>query len=241
MSDDKKYFIGIWIIALLLLAVGTVWILDNTGIVNFGVNNWWPLLLIAIGVLYLVFHRRLLSPGGWLLILLGVVSFLAANNILERKEIWEYWPVILIFMGIFTVLERIFRPGKEPSEPEPEEKDDSHIIPPGDDRIQGASVFGGITRKISSRAFKGGSINTVFGGAYINLRPAHLFKEGGVLDLYATFGGITIRLPKEWPIEIRPTVVLGGVTSRNSNNEKTSGRRLIINANATLGGITIIN
>jgi hypothetical protein len=114
-------------------------------------------------------------------------------------------------------------PFEEPPEPEPEKEDDSHIIPPGDDRIHGASIFGGITRKISSKAFKGGSIYTVFGGAFINLRPAQLFEEGGVLDLYATFGGITIRLPKEWPIEIRPTAVLGGVTSRNSNNEKTKG------------------
>lgn len=241
MSENKKYHYGPWVVGLLLLALGTVWILTNFGIVDFRINSWWPLLLIVIGVLYLVFSRRIIAPGGWILIFLGVLSFLTTNEILKQEEVWKFWPAILVFIGLYTILRMYLRDKHEPPEDEVEVEEDEDVDPPGADRIRGASVMGGITRKITSKAFKGGSFHTVFGGAYLNLRSAGLYKEGAILDLSATFGGITIRLPKTWPVEIRPTAILGGVTTRNANDEKTKGKRMIINASAIVGGITILN
>jgi hypothetical protein len=59
--------------------------------------------------------------------------------------------------------------------------------------------------------FFSGIIYTVFGGAFINLRSAELDEKGAILDLFSTFGGITIRLPKSWTIEVRTNTVLGGI------------------------------
>jgi len=48
---------------LLLLSIGTIFILINLGIIQSPlVQTWWPLLLIAVGVVKLVSLRRWYRP-----------------------------------------------------------------------------------------------------------------------------------------------------------------------------------
>jgi len=235
MTDKKKSHWGAWVVGLLLLAVGVAWILNNIGILDFPVYKWWPLVLIVFGVLYLVLRRRIFAPIGWFLIVLGLIFLLTAHDIVRWALIWKIWPVILVFFGLLIIIQRIIgdkASGFDYIDEEPE---------PVSDRFRGSSVFGGITKKVKSKAFKGGIIYTVFGGADLNFHSAGLDDKGAVLDLFSTFGGITIRLPKMWVIEVRPSTVFGGITNWTSNEEQTSGKRLIINATTTFGGITIIN
>ena len=89
---------------------------------------WWPLILIALGLIYLAQHRRLTDPGFWLLVLLGGVFLLTTNHILESDEIWRYWPMILILIGFSIIFQghgRYRRPKTfvdEGEEPEPSEE-----------------------------------------------------------------------------------------------------------------------
>jgi len=237
MSHKKQSHLGAWVVGLLVLAVGVAWILNNIGIIDFPVYNWWPLILIVIGVLYLILHRRMTALGGWFMIILGAIFLLTANNIVEWKLIWKIWPVILVFFGLLI----IFQKRRIDKTAEIDHEDTEEGPEPSGDRIRRSSIFGGITEKVKSKNFKGGIIYTVFGGAFINLRSAELNEKGAVLDLFSTFGGITIRLPKSWTIEVRTNTVLGGVTNWTRNNEEAKGKRLIINATSTLGGISIIN
>ena len=235
MADKKKSHWGAWVVGLMVLVVGLAWILNNIGLLDFPVYKWWPLVLIVIGVLYLVLRRRIFSFIGWLLIVLGLIFLLTAHNIVSWALIWKIWPAILIFFGLIIIFQRVI--GDKASD-----FDYIDEAPePATDRFRATSIFGGITKKVTSTALKGGIIYTVFGGVDLNFRSAGLDDKGAVLDLFSTFGGITIRLPKTWALEVRPSTVFGGVSNWTKNDEQTSGKRLVINANSTFGGITIIN
>jgi len=237
MSHIKKSHLGAWALGLLVLVVGVAWILNNIGVIDFPIYNWWPLILVVIGVLYLILHRRMTALGGWFMIILGAIFLLTANNIVEWKLIWKIWPVILVFFGLLI----IFQKRRIDKTAEIDHEDTGEGPEPSGDRIRRSSIFGGITEKVKSENFKGGIIYTVFGGAFINLRSAELDEKGAVLDLFSTFGGITIRLPKSWAIEVRTNTVLGGCHQLDSQQRGSQRKRLIINAISTLGGISIIN
>jgi predicted membrane protein len=88
--------------------------------------------------------------------------------------------------------------------------------------------------------FKGGMIETVFGGMELDLRRTSLPEGETYLYVKAVFGGVEIKAPEDWLIEIRSEAVLGGVTDdriKSQNMDHT--RKLIIVANAVFGGVTV--
>jgi len=237
MSHQKKHSVGASMIGLLLIIIGAIWILDNQGFIEFELDVWWPLILIALGLIHLAQHRRLTDPGFWILVLLGGVFLLTTNHILEWDEIWRYWPVILILIGFSIIFQRHGRYRR----PKTFDDEGEGAQPFDEDQITGSVIFGAIERKVGNKRFKGGSISTVFGGAEIDLRSAGLDEKGALLDISALFGGVEIWIPESWPIELRPSAILGGVSNKSSNGEKSSGKRLIINASAIFGGVDIKN
>ena len=232
---------------LLLIVVGILWVLHNTRMVDLPIRVWWPLILIGIGLLHLYHHRRIFDFFGWLMTGLGVIFLLTANNIIDRQEIWKYWPVLLVLVGFFI----IFNKGTSRRRPgvyykcyqhKKEAGDEAEDVPPvGAERINESTLFGSLGKKINTRAFKGGSISVVFGGAEIDLRAAELAEEGAVLDVSAVFGGVELRIPDSWAIENRSSAILGGVETKYANTETNSGKRLVINSSAIFGGIEIKN
>jgi len=238
MRRNRRFYFGTWFVGLLLVALGVVWVLTNLDILDFRISQWWPLILIVIGLLHLVQHRRITAFGGWFLIFLGVIFLLTTNDILEWNEIWKFWPVVLIFIGLSIIFERYGGYKYKPSE---SGEGDEVTGPPGEDRIFGSAIFGALERKVNNKNFKGGSVSALFGGVEIDLRSAGLDEQGAVLSASATFGGVEIRIPESWAIEIRSTAILGGVSNKVSNEEITSGKRLVINASAIFGGVEIKN
>ncbi|MCP5104996.1 MAG: cell wall-active antibiotics response protein [bacterium] len=242
MSPEKKFNFSTSLAGLLLVALGTLWILNNLDVLDFRIREWWPLILIAIGLVQMAHHRRILAPGGWFMIFLGGVFLLTTNHIVEWKELWKYWPVLIIFVGLSIVfggrcgcmgrVERMDRRGyRTPSS-------DSDT---GKSYVSGSVIFGSLERTVSSKEFKGGSVSAIFGGIEIDLRGAGLHEKGAVLHLSTIFGGAEIRIPETWIIELDPTAILGGVSKKASNEERSSGKRLVIKASAVFGSVDIKN
>jgi predicted membrane protein len=244
MSDHRRMSTGTFF-GLLLIVLGIFWVLHNTNVINFRIRVWWPLILIVIGLLHLYHHRRIFDFVSLLLIGLGVIFLLTGNDIIARHEIWKYWPIILVIIGISIVFNRgrVLTPRyhckidlkKGAGEEGAESRASS------DDRIDEATIFGSISKKITTKSFKGGSISVVFGAAEIDLRSAQLAEEGAVLDISTIFGGVEIRVPESWTIQTRSSAVLGGVDAKYSNTEDNTGKRLVINASAIFGGVDIKN
>lgn len=201
MARQKRSFHEGGVFGFILIAIGTLWILNNLGAVDFSFDVGWPLILIVIGLFNLIHHQNIFNAGGWILIIVGFSLFF-------RRHEFKYWAKAKIS---------------------------------NKDEIDGTAIFSGYEKKIASKSFKGGKITAMFGGAEIDLREAELDENGATISTFAAFGGVDIFIPESWPIEIHSTAILGGVGSECRNEQCSEGKRLIIYATATFGGIDIKN
>jgi hypothetical protein len=95
-----------WGIALML--VGTVILLQYLHVVPFSAwREWWPLLIVALGVAQVIAGRsaKRLGDGVWM-VLIGAWFYVATNNIWGLT--WRNsWPLSLIAAGVSLVVRSI--------------------------------------------------------------------------------------------------------------------------------------
>ena len=105
-----------------------------------------------------------------------------------------------------------------------------------------AALFGGVDRPISEPDFHGAQCTAVFGGCKIDLRDAQIQGRDAVLDTYAIFGGVEIRVPDDWEVVNRNLTIFGGVndhTRRSSTGPAT--KTLILHGATIFGGTAVKN
>lgn len=220
---------GPMLVGAALVLVGLLLLLENLGIFHLGgaIGRGWPLLLVAAGVYQVVRDRDL--RRGWPLVLVGGVLLLATLRIVRWAELWRLWPILIVLLGVRLVLGwRSGRPRRGESST-------------GEDVLGLEALFSGVERRVTSRAFRGGKIEAVFGGVEVDFTQAAMAPEGGVLEVSAVFGGVELRLPRDWDVELRPSAVLGGVGEHLSQSETKAGGRLVIKASAVFGGVELKN
>jgi predicted membrane protein len=121
----------------------------------------------------------------------------------------------------------------------PESKDFKDIS--SEDYVTASAFFGGITKKVVTKNFKGATISSVFGGNEINFSQADFTGEA-TLDVTCVFGGVTLVIPANWKIKSDLTSVFGGIDDQRPNvlNESMDETKTIILKGACVfGGIEI--
>ncbi|MGH3667820.1 MAG: LiaF transmembrane domain-containing protein, partial [Acidimicrobiia bacterium] len=137
---------------LLIVAVGTVLLLDNAGVLDAGeiFGTWWPAVLVLAGILTFA-----ANPRHWpvALIITGIgVAFLLSNlDIVDIGSI--VIPAAIILVGLLVIFGRGLGSPTEAG-----------------DRVNSFNVFSGSEIASHSKQFQGGSISAVFGGAEVDLR-----------------------------------------------------------------------
>jgi predicted membrane protein len=216
---------------LILIVIGVLFFLDRLGGFDFGymISTYWPVIFIIIGFSILVssgFRRPL---AGLLFILFGVFFLLAELDILEYNA-WHYiWPAFIILIGLWLLV----RPGlRHPfSGKFPEIKDNDIDI---------TAIFSGMNRRIESQAFRGGRATAIFGGAELDFTGAALADNRATVELTAIFGGVEIRVPRDWKVVVDATPILGGVEDKHRNVPEAEAKAtLYVKGAAIFGGITI--
>ncbi len=219
------------VVGLALVVAGTLWVLHNAGVVYVPIRQWWPLILVAVGLSHLV-GGSASSPSPWLLILLGGAFLAVTTGHLAWSDLWRYSPILLIFIGLFVIF-GVLRRGRSTSSPPPPSS--------GKDDLDVLALFGGIDRRVNTDAFRGGRVQAIFGGGEIDLRESTLAEEGAVLEITAIFGGVELTVAHDWPLQIQGNAVFGGVDNKASNPTQTEGPRLLVRATAIMGGVEIKN
>jgi hypothetical protein len=105
-----------------------------------------------------------------------------------------------------------------------------------------AAVFSGVDRHIAGTDFHGAQCTAVFGGCKIDLRDAQIQGREAVLETYAIFGGVEIRVPEDWVVVNRGVVIFGGMNDhrqRPSNGPDT--KTLILEGATVFGGTEVKN
>lgn len=110
---------------------------------------------------------------------------------------------------------------------------------PDADDVVLVGIFGPLDFASTARSFRGGLVETWFGGGLIDLRDAVLDPAGADLRIRAVFGGGQILVPESWPVSIAMRGLGGVGDARSSDDRPTAGPELRIDATVLFGGFGI--
>jgi predicted membrane protein len=222
------------IISLAIIAIGVLFLLDNFGFPVGMVWQYWPVILIAVGLAKLIdaqnTHGR---TTGAIIMIVGLV--LIADKIhlpfLNNVSLWSLWPLALIAFGLIMFWGAL--EGKRPGLP----------LGGSIDTLNQYAIFGGGKRKFTGD-FKGGDVFALFGGYEIDLRNATMSVDEVVINANAMFGGIEVRVPETWSVQMQVTGIFGGHEDKTHQPDPRlvpNAKRLIIRGATMFGGLGVKN
>jgi predicted membrane protein len=221
------------VIGAFILIIGLIALIDKLNIFeSLHFFQFWPTVFIAVGILKILHSkgRSSIFIGGGL-IFVGVVLTLKHLGLLNIN-LWDWWPAILIAVGAYIMFKdkgrggsMVFGSGEQAS---------------SDNSCLDISVVMGGNKTISnSQDFKGGDITAVMGGVELDLRGASISSDA-VLNLWATWGGIVIKVPEDWSVINRGTALMGAIEDKTISPSGAT-KRLIVTGTAIMGGVEIKN
>lgn len=223
------------IVGLVVICAGILFLLENLG-VTIRINLWdfWPVALILIGLNHTLRHNETRNGfSGAICIIVGVL-FLLNNLDIIVFNIGTFWPIIIIIFGISIIKHSIWG---------------NHRTPTCSDDCDLSFILGGGDHKFTSDQFNGGRLSALLGGGTIDLRDADIQIDHAVIDVFVFMGGIDIRIPRHWQVNIQGTPILGGIDNKTvvmskeeiaAYPEKTI-RELTIRGMAIMGAIEVKN
>lgn len=245
ISFDFRVLLGV-----LVIAAGAILLLESLGIMQIDIDVWdyWPLILIAVGLSKLFQPRQCRHVGGGLFLLALGVLFQLNNLEKINFQFRDIWPVILIFIG-FAILKRGFW-GRMHHHASGKGESRARCFPPhppmnqsrsmDNDYLDISAIMGGGEYVISSKQLKGGRISVLMGGCELDLRGADFPEESIFFDISVIFGGVDIRVPNEWEVVLKGSPILGGIDNKTVPL-KDASKKIIIKGSVIMGGIDIKN
>ncbi|HEX6330925.1 MAG TPA: LiaF domain-containing protein [Actinomycetota bacterium] len=211
--------VRLWI-GLILLALGTLGVLDATGTLESSeaIDRWWPVGIIGLGLIGMIVDRRIaIGPG--IVVLIGVLLLADQQDWTDEDLVG---PVLLIGIGLL-LLSGLWRRRREQ-----EHRDNSLVM------------FGGTKIKDRSEHFTHADVSAIFGGATLDLREAHVDREATV-EALAVFGGVDVLVPTGWRVSVDGTPILGGVEDKTEDGADLSPEAplLTVHGTAIFGGVDV--
>jgi predicted membrane protein len=208
MKNDRlpRGVTGQVVLGVLVIGMGLLFLLDNLGLVDMHrAFSFWPMLFVIVGTVKLCDTR---SQGGTLLgaALVGVGILM----MLDRLDIINFsvrtlWPLILIGLGGFLVAKAL-RSRSMPGTPGAGMLDDTG----SGETVDITAILGGYERRVATQDFRGGEITAVMGGCELDMRSASIRGEA-VINVFAFWGGVTIKCPPDWTVILLGTPILGAI------------------------------
>jgi LiaF transmembrane domain len=211
-----------------LAVLGVIFTLDNVGVLD--AREWisyWPIALVALGVGLIASSRtqgELVGGAVWTAV--GGAFLLDRLHWLPFR-VWDFWPLLLVGAGASLVLR-----GMRPRITSGDESSTLHAF----------AMMSGVTRKSASIGFEGGTLNAIMGGVEVDLRNAQMVRRQAVLDCFAFWGGIDIKVPPGWTVHSRIFPFMGGFDDKTTPPapEDSTGE-LVITGFVCMGGVSVKN
>jgi predicted membrane protein len=107
--------------------------------------------------------------------------------------------------------------------------------------LSATAVLGGVKRLNNSQDFRGGDATAIMGGCEIDLRAASItVPHEPVLEVFAMWGGIQIRVPPDWTVVSRVDPILGGFEDKTAQ-PKDESKRFVVRGTVVMGGVEVKN
>lgn len=94
------------IIGIVLISAGVLFLLDSFYIWNlrYVIQHYWPLTLIAIGIILMVKAQTIRHSGGITLLIIGLVFQARELHLFRWHDIGRVWPAALIAIGVWIII-----------------------------------------------------------------------------------------------------------------------------------------
>lgn len=217
------------VIGLIVILIGVLFTLDNLDLVDARrALHYWPALLVVYGIAKLADTENL--PGriwGSLAAIVGSFMLLDRLDVITFR-LYDWWPLILIAIGGSLLVRSSRTRHLPPAEPG------------SDSTVSLFALLGGFERTNSSQDFRGGDLTAVMGGCELDLRQASINGEA-VIDIFALWGGVNIKIPEDWRISVQGFPVMGAIEDKTHPPKGGSEKLLIVKGYAIMGGAEITN
>ena len=217
---------------LIFLIIGIYFLLNNFNLIPFSLPHYlisWQTLLIAIGLL--VIGTSDSKGGGIILVAIGSAFLLSdVLDISIGDIIRQFWPLAFVIIGISLLLRR-----SQEKKRLNNLENESFLL----DFIDESAILGGNDKLVTSKAFRGGRITSIFGSNQINLINSRLDYGVQVIDVFVLFGAVELIVPSDWNVKVDVSPILGGFEDRRKYQQTYSpeaSQQLIIRGQVILGG-----
>lgn len=224
-----------FVLGSIILIVGVLFMLDNLDLLYArDYLRYWPALLVVYG-LAKVFQPDSRGARFWGIVL----TFVGAALLMDRLDIfyfrlWDFWPLLLVALGVTMLMRASTRRNTERAAQGLAEAERSSVV-------NAAAFLGGTRRNIHTQDFRGGELTAVMGGCDIDLRNAAIAKSPAVIDVFAFWGGIEIKVPTSWTVIFEGTPILGGFDDKTFKQSAEEKQQLIIRGTIIMGGVEVTN
>lgn len=232
-TKSSSWFSPQFVLGIIVITLGVLFTLDNFYIIEAHTYlRLWPALLIVWGASKIISPRNSSERFfGFLLAVVGALLLLSKLDILN-VNIWNYWPLVLIFIGANILLNS---------------KKRSMLVFDGQEQTDSDATFShfvfmsGLKKQVSSQEFLGGELSAIMGGISIDLRQAKIKNDEAILDVFAFWGGVEIRVPDDWHVVVQAVPLLGGFEDKTLHPKSEVSKRLVIKGYAIMGGAEVKN
>ncbi|MCS3924455.1 cell wall-active antibiotics response protein [Methanosalsum natronophilum] len=218
------------LLGIIILLFGILFLLRNLEVYDTGLLlQYIPSFFILVG-LYALFKSRFSSiTGPAILILIATFIQLIVLDIITWSDIFVWWPIILIVIGIDILLHRKRR-SCESKRSRP--------------KIDITAIFDDVNLVNNSKEFKEGDITVFLGDSELDLRDAEVDPSPAKINVTVLLGDADLIIPRYWNVEIDVINILGDIYDKRSNNSELGESAhdkpdLIITGILVLGDLTI--
>jgi predicted membrane protein len=248
------------------VTIGAIFLLDNLGILDMNpILRFWPVILIALGVFrFAEYGEDYGQSSGIFWIVVGGLFLLGTLGIL-RVTMRDFWPVILIGFGALMlwrsalgrrgrrgVTDNPFRGNPFKGNPfstgaaapvvDPATGEEPRTTTASSNSfISASAILGSVERRNNSQDFRGGNATAIMGRCEIDLSAASITNPNeAVLEVFAMWGGIEIRVPPDWTVVSNVDPIMGGYEDA-TQPPKEESKRCVIRGTVLMGGIEVTN
>lgn len=224
-------------IGVVIILVGLAMLSDTLGFFSYSKDIWQylPLLLIALGLLRALESRRAGGQMAGALIAIAGTIWLLDNLDVIRFDMRLIWPLALIAIGLKLLAKNWSRHQQPFTAGDPVAENDASAT------VSQYAFFGGSRRALTKASFRGGEALSIFGGIDLDLRQARMAAATATFEATAIFGGVEIKVPKDWNVTLHGTGIFGGYEDTTEHTAASGAPELIVTGSAIFGGVTVSN
>lgn len=216
------------ILGVAIVVLGSLLLLDNLNVIEADpiYRYLFPGVLLSVGVSVLIQG----SIWGWVWIVGGGWMLAERLELVDLNFFQLFIPAALVLVGGSLVYRTFVRPSTTAPQPE----DPASYV-------RAFAVMSGNERRGIVSTFRGGDLAAFMGGVTLDVRQAKLTPEGAVLDVFAFWGGIEIKVPEGWQVRGEVIPLMGGFEDKTRPWAGAVEGTLVIRGFAIMGGVEVSN